>query len=55
MDLPKIIDLFESKHTADLTDRQANTIIQYCKSSFKILKSNTIEQSVQSATILLII
>ena len=32
MDLTKIIDLFESKHTAGLADRQATAIIQLCKS-----------------------
>jgi len=31
MDLLKVIDLFESKHTAGLADRQATAIIQLCK------------------------
>ena len=31
MDLIQIIDLFESKHTAMLADRQATAIIQLCK------------------------
>lgn len=31
MDLAKIIDLFESKHTAGLADRQATAIILLCK------------------------
>jgi len=32
MDLAKVIDLFESKHTAGLADRQATAITQLCKS-----------------------
>ena len=32
MDLAKVINLFESKHTAQLADRQATAIIQLCKS-----------------------
>ena len=32
MGLDKVIDLFESKHTAGLSDRQASAIIQLCKS-----------------------
>ena len=31
MDLTKVIDLFESKHTAGLADRQATAITQLCK------------------------
>jgi hypothetical protein len=31
MDLSKIIDLFESKHTAGLADRQAVAINKLCK------------------------
>lgn len=32
MGLEKVIDLFESKHTAGLSDRQASAIVQLCKS-----------------------
>ena len=31
MDLAKVIHLFESKHTANLSDRHASGIIQLCK------------------------
>lgn len=31
MNLSKVIDLFESKHTAGLADRQATAIAQLCK------------------------
>lgn len=31
MDLAKVIHLFESKHTANLSDRHAAGIIQLCK------------------------
>ena len=31
MEISKVIDLFESKHTAGLSDRQASAIIQLCK------------------------
>ena len=31
MDLTKVIHLFESKHTANLSDRHAAGIIQLCK------------------------
>jgi hypothetical protein len=31
MDLSKVIHLFESKHTASLSDRHAAGIIQLCK------------------------
>lgn len=31
MDLSKVIHLFESKHTANLSDRHAAGIIQLCK------------------------
>ncbi len=31
MDLKKVIHLFESKHTANLSDRHAAGIIQLCK------------------------
>lgn len=32
MDLTKVIQLFESKHTAGLAERQASAITQLCKS-----------------------
>jgi len=31
MDLKKVIHLFESKHTSNLSDRHASGIIQLCK------------------------